>query len=209
MFLGVKLIYWILGGMAVFLVPVAFVGAVYAMAVMGSPDACDTGQRESTPPDFPLSPDLAAGALLPANAADAFQFKLDSLNARLDAGGSGEVSFSEAGIAARGQSWADDKGAPIKNIRVCIYADQGAASATVDAPGPDVDVLVTGTMDLSTNPPTIVVDDIEIGAMPGPLANVVEGIVERVVDSLADDINMEHRYSLTLREDEAQLSGSP
>lgn len=209
MFLGVKLIYWLLGGMAVVFIPAVFAGAVYATAVMGSPGECGTGQRESASADFPLSPDVAAGASLPADAADAFQFKLDSLNAVLDAGGSSQVSFSEAEIAARAQREVDESGAPISNIRVCIYAERGAASATVDAPGPDVEVLVTGTMDLATNPPTIVVDDIEIGSMPGPLAGIVEGIVERVIDQLADDIDMQHQYGLTLRDDEADLSGSP
>ncbi len=195
MFLGIKLLYWLIGLGAVIVIPVVVVGALYASAVLGSPGDCESGDRAVT--------------VSTADAA-AFQAKLDDLNDRLDAGQPGSFQFTESEATSRAVEFLEEHDAPIDNLKICFSENQASASGNVDMLfGPDADAKLTGTLDLSGDTPKLNVD-IDVGSVPGFVTGAVEWLVERIADDQLTEIDLEeHEYSLEFADGTATLSGTP
>lgn len=195
MFLGVKLLYWLIGLGVVIVVPVVVAVALFAAAVLGSPGDCDSGDRQVNV----SSADAAA-----------FQAKLDDLNDQLDAGRPASFQFTESEATSRAVQFLEEHDAPIDNLKVCFRENQASASGTIDMPfGPDADAKLTGTLDLSGDTPKLNVD-IDVGSVPGFVTGAVEWLVERIADDQLTEIDLEeHDYSLEFGEGTATLSGTP
>jgi len=195
MFLGIKVIYWLIALGAVIVIPIALAAALFAAAVLGSPGECDSAGR-------PVNVSTADAA--------AFQAKLDDLNDRLDAGQPGSFQFTESEATSRAVEFLDEHDAPIDNLKICFRENQASASGTVDIPfGPNVDAKLTGTLDLTGESPEADVD-IDVGKVPGFVTGSVEWLVERIADDQLTEIDLEeHEYSLEFAEGTATLSGTP
>lgn len=195
MFLGMKVIYWLIALGAVIVIPIALAAALFAAAVLGSPGECDSGGRPVN-----VSPSQAA----------AFRAKLDDLNDRLDAAQPTSFQFTESEAASRAVEFLDEHDAPIENLKVCFHENQASASGTVDIPfGPNVDAKLTGTLDLTGDTPKLNVD-IDVGSVPGFVTGAVEWFVERIADDQLVEIDLEeHDYRLEFAEGTATLFGTP
>ncbi|MGB6837924.1 MAG: hypothetical protein WBF66_09495 [Dehalococcoidia bacterium] len=195
MFLGIKVIFWLIALGAVIVIPIALAAALFAAAVLGSPGECDSGVR-------PVNVSTADAA--------AFQAKLDDLNDRLDAGQPGSFQFTESEAASRAVEFLDEHDAPIENLKICFNENEASASGTVDVRfGPNVDAKLTGTLDLTGESPNADVD-IDVGKVPGFVTGAVEWLVERIADDQLVEIDLEeHDYRLEFAEGTATLSGTP
>jgi len=186
----------ILSGIFLSLVLIAIILGATTAALMatGGPTTCEPGGGEI--------------AISQANS-DTFIDKWDAFDQALNNGTPGFVTFNESEIASRAESWANEEDVPFEDIRACIHDGYGEAAATLRVLGMDVKIRVKGTLDLSGKNPEARVDDISVGNVPGFLMAPVEAIVDRSLDEGLNDLEIEHDYSLTLREGEATLGGRP
>lgn len=170
--------------------------AFFLMAIVGDPGTCDTAGRTIT-----ISPAAAAS----------FQTKWDDLDASLALGEPSSISVTEDEAASRAREWLDERDAPISDVLLCFNAAGAGASAKVDVPffPGDVNVLVTGTLDLTGERPEAKIDDIEMGGMPGFMTEIAKRFINRVVDNQTDDVTLDHDYGLAFDEGEAVISGQP
>lgn len=186
----------ILSGIFLGLILIAVILGVTTASLMatGGPGACQPGSGRFT--------------VNQANS-DAFIAKWDAFDEALNNGTSGFATFNESEIASRAESWANEEDVPFEDIRACLHDGYGEASATLHVLGMDVKVRVKGTLDLSGDNPEARVDDISVGNVPGFLMAPVEAIVDRSLDEALNDLEIDHDYSLTLKEGEATLGGRP
>jgi hypothetical protein len=84
------------------------------------------------------------------------------------AGGSAQITFTETGVTSRGVECIDEKDIPLEDLQVRFCPDGlGEATGTIKTPGPDIKVLLRGTLDLSGEKPRIDVQTIKAGNFPG------------------------------------------
>ena len=186
----------ILSGIFLGLILIAVIVGVTTTALMasGGPSACEPASGEI--------------AISQANS-DAFIAKWDAFDKALNGGTPGFATFNESEIASRAESWANEEDVPFKDIRACLHDGYSEASATLRVLGMDVKVRVKGTLDLTGDNPEARVDDISVGNVPGFLMAPVEFIVDRSLDDGLDELEIDHDYSLTLKEGEATVGGKP
>ncbi len=192
-FTPLRFVAWMLG-LAVVAAPLAAI-AFFVLAVAGSPGSCET---EGRPIDF--TPQQAV----------AFQMKWDQFSAALDAGPGSTVVFSEGEATSRARLWIEEHDVPVSDFMLCFNTDAASASGKVDVPyfPGDVDVKVSGTVELRGEHPVAIIDDVEIGGLPGPLADLVEELVDDLVDEQTELIELEpHDYHVTFGEGEATVTG--
>ena len=181
-------------GIILGVVTVVVVLAVLA-AFVGSPGECDSGDREVV-----VSPALA----------QALQDKLDAFDEQLDAGQAASFTFDESEATSRGQQFLDENDAPIDDLKICFHPEGPSASGKVSAvAGLDLDVKVSGDVNLSGEHPRIDDLDIDVGQMPGFVTGGLEGLIEDVINDQLDHIDIEHRLTITFGEGTATLSGQP
>ena len=195
MFLSpLRLISWLLG-LLIIGVPLAALG-FFLLAVLGNPGSCEAEGR-------PISYEPAR--------AISFQQKWDQLNGALNAGQLSTVVFDEEEVTARSRLWVDEHEVPVSELFVCFHADGGAASGKVDIPffPGDVDVLVRGTVDLRGERPEVTIEEIEMGALPGPLADVVKTTIESLIDDQTEELELRHDYGVAFADGEVTISGQP
>jgi len=179
----------ILGGAALLVV------LAVAAAFVGSPGGCDSAGRQ-----VEVSPALA----------QQLQAKLDSFDEQLDAGQPASFTFDESEATSRGQEFLDEKDAPIDDLKVCFNPEGPSASGKVSAVlGLDLDVKVSGNMNLSGEHPRVDDLDIDVGQVPGLITGGLEGLIEDVINDQLDHIDIEHQLSITFGEGTATLSGQP
>jgi hypothetical protein len=176
------------------LLVVIFGATTAVLMATGGPEACEPGGGPIT--------------VSQANS-DAFQQKWDEFDRTIDGGGSATVTFSESEIASRAESWANEEDAPFENVQACLHNGSGEASGKLSVLGIDVEFLIKGTLDLSGDEPEAEIDDIEVGNVPGFMMAPVEAIVDRAIDEALKDLEIEHDYTLELRDGEVEISGSP
>ena len=192
-FTPIKLVLSLIGGIVGVVVVVVVV--VVVMAFVGSPGECDSGGR-----DVQVSSALAAQ----------LQAKLDDFDDQLDAGQAASITFDESEATSRGQEYLDDKDAPIEDVKICFNPQGPSASGKVTVVGGlNLDVKVSGTVDLSGDHLRVEDLDIDVGQVPGFLPGGLEGLVEDVINDQLDDIGSEHRLSITFGAGTATLSGQP
>ena len=84
------------------------------------------------------------------------------------ASGSAQITFTETGVTSRGVEYIDEKDIPLEDLQVRFCPDGlGEATGTIKTPGPDIKVLLRGTLDLSGDKPRIDVQTIKAGNFPG------------------------------------------
>ena len=145
-----------------------------------------------------------------ANAAS-FDQKWDALDAVLDGGSPSSDTFNESEISSRAdQYFRKEKALDFRDVRVCIYDGYGEATGTLDAIlGLQVEVKLKGTMDLTGDKPKTDIDDMEFGKVPGWFVDVTDAILGTDIDEALEDLELEHTYTPTLTEGQAQIDGEP
>jgi len=184
----------------------AVVGAITGVVVLvvvlavlaafaGSPGECDSGDREVQ----------TSSAL-----SQRLQDKLDTFDEQLDAGQAASFTFDESEATSRGREFLDENNAPIEDLKVCFSPEGPSASGKVSAVlGLDLDVKVSGKMNLSGEHPRVDDLDIDVGRVPGFVTGGLEGVVKDVINDQLDHIDIEHKLTITFGEGTATLSGQP
>lgn len=173
-------------------VVVLFVLVVGVLAFTGGPGPC-------TPGGGPID-------VSDANAAS-FTQKWDSLDAALSAGAPSTITLTESEITSRAQQFVDkSESKNIKDIRVCIHNGYGEATGKADVFIGSVKFKASGSVDLSGTHPKINFDSLDVGNVPSFIA---KSLVQSVIQDHADDINMHHKYTVTLTEGQAKIEGQP
>ncbi len=169
---------------------------LFLIAVIGSPGSCETEGRPIS-----YTPALAAS----------FQEKWDQLNDTLNAGQLSTIVVDEGEATSRAQLWVEEHDVPVSDLRVCFGAEGGSASGKVDIPffPGDVDILVKGTMILTGEHPEAGIAEMEVGGLPGPFTDLVEGFVTGLIEQETKKIALPHDYGLAFAEGEATVSGQP
>jgi hypothetical protein len=165
------------------------VGAI--LIFTGSPDPCT---------DREFEPSSAASQQLRA--------EWDQFSERA-ASGRAEITLTEVGVTSRAVEYIDEKDIPLDDVRVHFCADGlGEAVGTIKTPGPDMRILLRGTLDLSGDKPKIDVETIKAGNFPGFATTwVINNIIKK---NDADILDMdEHIISLEIRDESATLTGGP
>jgi hypothetical protein len=159
-----KVIKWVLIGAGVLtgvVVSAVLIGLV--LVFTGAPGAC--GDQE-----IPFSP----------AAADRTDAKWGEFKLRA-ALGLATQSFTEQEITSRGVLYLDEKDVPLDNLQIFL-CPQGYAEATgtIRGRGPDIDVRIRGTLDLSGPRPAVDVMSVRAGNLPGLIATqLVDTILDR------------------------------
>jgi len=176
-------------------VPLVAVG-LFLTAIVGSPGSCEAKDR-------PIGVNLLSAA--------SFQLKWDELNAALDAGQTSTVVVSESEATSRAQGWVEEHDAPVSRLFVCFDNEGGAASGRVQVPflPGDVDVLIRGTLTLTGQHPEAAISQIKVGALPGPIADLVERFVTNLIDDQTAKIELRHDYGISFGQGEMTVSGQP
>jgi hypothetical protein len=151
--------------------------------------------------------------------ADAWQAKWSDFDAKLDAGQSASVSFTESESTSRSARYLDSKEAPLSNLVICFHDGEAEASASVDLPlladlpgvgGMfDTNVLARGTIDFSGAKPKIVIREIEAGNLPADAAERLKGQIEDAVNDRLTDLNLQHKHTAEFSEGSITINGTP
>ena len=189
-----RLISWLLA-LLIIGVPLTII-AFFRLVLAGSPCSCEAEDR-------PITYD--------ALRAVSFQEKWGQLDDALNADQLSAAVFDESEATSRARIWADEHDVPVSDLYLCFSPEGGAISGKVDIPffPGDVDVLIRGTMDLTGERPEFVVEEIEVGRLPGPLTDLVEGFINNLIDDQTEDLELSHDYGLTFGEGEVTVSGQP
>jgi hypothetical protein len=125
------------------------------------------------------------------------------------AAGQAQISFDEVGVTSRGVEYIDEKNIPLEDLQVHFCEDGlGEALGTINTPGPDIKVLLRGTLDLSGDKPQIDVQTIKAGNFPGfGTTWIITNIIKR---GDADILDLEpNLISLEISDGSATLTGGP
>jgi hypothetical protein len=186
---------WITGVLVLVIgLVVLFAVVVGALAATGKPSDC-------TPGDGPIVVDAAHS--------DAFKQKWDGFSKILDAGSTSSVTVTESEISSRADTYLKQKGAPIKEPRVCIHDGSGEAQAKISFAGLTAHFKVKGTLDLSGSHPKAKIDSMEVGNVPGFLLKPVRSYINRAIDSELNNVTLDHHYTVTLTPGQAGVAGTP
>ncbi len=194
MFNPIRLIAALLG-ILVLATPIAAV-VFFFLAITGSPGTCDMEGRTIT-----TSLQFAA----------AYEEKWDGLEAALDAGQAAAATFSESEVTSRANVWLQERDAPIDEIMICFGDGTAATSAKIDIPfvPGDVDVLARGSLILTGTAADAEITDLEVGGLPGPLADLVEDFINNIIEDQTEDLGLDHSFTLTFTEGAVTISGVP
>ena len=176
---------------------VVIIGVVGLLAVTGGPESC-------TPGGGPIEVSAAMS--------DRFQQKWDQFEESLDAGAPASVTFSESEITSRAVNWIDNEDGPdFDDVQVCIHDSVGEATGGLQGWGPfNVKFLIRGTAEIVGDDLFIVIEDVEVGNVPGLLTSVFEGEAEGPIDEGLDDLGLApHTYTITLTEGSVTVDGQP
>lgn len=170
---------------------VIFVGANVILALSGGPGPC-------TPDGGPITTNAAN--------AQSFDDKWMALSDTLDAGSPASANFNESEVS----SFVDREiGSPFSDPRICIHDGFGEGTATLDILGLSAKIKVTGNVDLSGEHPVAEIDDIEVGNVPGFIIDFIEGFITDFIDDETNKVDLDHTYTPTLTEGQAQIDGVP
>ncbi len=175
----------VLTATGVVIVVVVVAGA--ALAFTGGPGPC-------TPGGGPIT--------INAGNAQSFDDKWMAMNDTLDAGSPASANFSESEVS----SFVDREiGSPFSDPRICIHDGFGEGTATLDLLGLSAKIKVTGNIDLSGEHPEPLIDDIEVGNLPGFVADFIEGFL----DDETNKVDLDHTYTSIPTEGNGLINGTP
>ncbi len=177
-----------------FLAPFLLAGLFLLLTFKGSPGQCGGGRS------LQVNPALA----------QSYDQRWLALNAQLTSGQSASFAVTDSEATSRTREFLAQTDAPVSDVRVCFEPGRGNVSGKVSTPfGPDVDVRVKGSVDLSGRHPTAKLDSIEVGALPSFVMRPFRGLVTRIIDKQTDQIELDHRISVQLTGGQAVISGQP
>lgn len=123
--------------------------------------------------------------------------------------GQAQITFDELGVTSRAVEYVEEKDIPLEDLQVYFCPDGlGEAIGTIKTPGPDISVLLRGTLDLSGEKPRIDVQTIKAGNFPGfGTTWIINNIIKR---GDADILDLEpNLISLEISDGSATLTGGP
>ena len=185
----------------IFMIPALIVLAPLVIIVVssllvfnGSPGTCGGGRQISAEP------------LL----AFAYDQRWLAFNAQLINGLPATLNVTEDEATSRADLFLAQSNAPIDDLRVCMVDGGGDINGKIDTPlGPDIEVRVKGSVDLSGRHPDANIDSIRIGAMPAVVTRPFHGLVSRIIDNEMERIELDHRLDVNIRERETTITGTP
>lgn len=182
-------------GILVLATPIAAV-VFFFLAITGSPGACDAEERTVTT-SFQFAAD--------------YEEKWDSMGALLDGGQPASATFSESEVTSRASVWLEEQDAPIDDIMICFGDGTAATSAKIDIPfvPGNIDVLARGSLILAGTVADSEITDLEVGGLPGPITDLVEDFIDRVIKDQTEDLDLDHSYTLVFTEGAVTISGVP
>lgn len=193
--MGALFLRMVLALVFVFGVSLIFAVVMVLLAFMGSAGVCGGSERLVS-----ASPELAAS----------FQRKWDAFNATLDGRQPATVSLTEGEVTSRGRQFLDESNAPVEDLKVCLNEGEGEGSARIDLPiVGDAEVRVRGTMTFVGIRPRVVIHEIDVGSIPGPIADLARAAVRAIINDQLNKLELKHRYSLEVHPEIATLRGEP
>lgn len=151
--------------------------------------------------------------------ADAWQAKWDEFDAKLDAGQSASVSFTESETTSRATRYLDSKDTPVSNLVICFHDGDAEAFGKVglpvlgDLPGVggafESNARVSGTIDFTGANPKIVISEIEAGNLPSSAAEKLKGQIESLINGRLEDLSLTHDFTPVFSEGSVEINGTP
>ncbi len=182
-------------GIVVIGAPIAALG-LFVVAISGDPGTCEAAGRPINVSD---------------EAAAAYVSAWDDFQATLDSGQPATVSFTEAEITSRARQWLDERDSRINDLRICFAEGEASASAKIDLPfiPGAAEVLVGGTLILTSELAIAEIDEVEIGGLPSLLSEPIQSFVDDVIEDETVALVLEHGYELSFAEGSITVSGTP
>lgn len=178
----------------IIVLPVVLVVVALLLVFRGSPDACGNGR------------------LIENDAALAFAYddRWVEFNSTLTSGLPASLTVSESEATSRAELFLATSSAPVEDVRVCFTDGGAAVNGILSTPfGGDVAVRIDGDADLSGQHPRADIESMRIGGLPGLVTRPFRGLVSRIVDDQMDQIVLDYRLRVELREGEAVIDGTP
>ncbi len=207
MSIGPLILRWVLALLALVISVVVLVAIVLAILIAtGGPSASgECGDR----------PVLNESAL-----AGNWQSGWDGFNSTLDAGQNSSVTFDESETTSRANRFLEEENVPVvSDVTICFHDGSADAYGKAEVPGLagipvlgglfDANAKVTGSIDLSGTEPRIQIDDLDVGNVPGPVADRVQDRIEDAVNDALADFEINHHYSVAFTEGQVTVDGSP
>ena len=161
---------------------IVMVGASVALMTTGNPDVCDNppqrvGRELEPPPSPQLAEELEARWL---------RFAADIRNQQTVF----QVTESEA--TSRARIYADEEDVPVKDLFVYYCGDgTGQLAGRVDVAGIGTNFVATGTLVLGGEDPVVELESVDIGNMPGFVADsVLDVLLDEDARTLELDENL-------------------
>ena len=158
-------------------------------------------------------------ALTDPTLATQWQQRWDQFNATLDTGSAGSVTFEEGEATSRVAQWIDETDAPLSEVTICFYAGIAQAGGHANIPilndvpliGGlfETDVRVLGRIELGGEQPRIRIAEMDAGDFPDWMSDPIKDDIEEIVNERLADLTIRHRYTVTLRESQMEITGEP
>lgn len=178
----------------VFFAPLLVVAVSTLLVFNGSPGQCGGGRDISADPQIAFTYDQ----------------RWLAFNGQLINGLPATLNVTENEATSRADLFLAQANAPIDDLRVCMVDGGADINGKIDTPlGPDIEVRVKGSADLSGQHPDANIDSIRIGAMPAFVTRPFHGLVSRVIDREMNRIQLDHRLDVEIREGETTITGTP
>ena len=152
--------------------------------------------------------------------AETFQQTWNSVASQIEAGAT-EVTlgFSESEVTSRAAAYLDERDAPLDNLVICFHDGLAEARADIEVPGAsglpvigglfDTTVRVTGTLDLASEHPRLVLTDLDAGSLPGFIEDELRGDVEQEINYRLAGLTIRYNYtSLVFTEGAATITAT-
>ena len=151
--------------------------------------------------------------------AEDWQAKWDQFNASLDAGRPATVSFTESEATSSAAEWADDDSLSLGDITVCFYNGDAEARGHVEIPVYrrlpifggifDTDVRFRGRIELGGQEPRVRFTRVDAGDFPDWSAEPIRDDVASMINDHLGEFDIDHNYTVTIREGEMKVDGTP
>lgn len=197
---------------------VAIIGAITMVALATTGDLGPANGCRSDVADASGNYEIR-GVNRDSTLSDAWQAKWSDFDAKLDAGQTASVSFTESESTSRSARYLDAKEAPIRNLVICFHEGEAEASGNVDLPvlsdlpgvggAFDTNVLARGTIDFSGPKPRIQIREVKAGNLPDDAAERLKGQIEEAVNDRINDLNLQHKHTPVFSEGSITINGTP